>query len=79
MPTLNKNLNDILSVPGKESITVPLGQIKITRKVKSLKIIFRSCTNELIMDQNKHYHSIENFGLKQIEILYQKNADLFHY
>ena len=53
VPTLGKNLNDTLSIPGKESITVPLGQIQITRKVKSLKIIFRSCTDELIMDQNK--------------------------
>ena len=53
VPTLGKNLNDTLSIPGEESITVPLGQMQITRKVKSLKIIFRSCTNELIMDQNK--------------------------
>ena len=53
VPTLDKNLNETLSIPGEESITVPLGQMQITRKVKSLKIIFRSCTNELIMDQNK--------------------------
>ena len=51
--TLNKNLNEILSEPGKRSITVPLGEYKITRKVNSLKIFFRSCTSELIMDQNK--------------------------
>ena len=53
VPTLNKNLNETLSIPGKESITIPLGQTKITRKIKSLKIILRSCTNKLIMDQNK--------------------------
>ncbi len=53
IPTLNKDLNETLSEPGKRSITIPLGQIKITRKIKSLKIIFRSCTSELIMDQNK--------------------------
>ena len=52
-PTLNKNLNQTLSVPGEKSITLPLGQFKITRKIESLKIIFRSCTSELIMDQNK--------------------------
>ena len=51
--TLSKSLNESLSVPGKKSIVVPLGEIKITRKIKSLTIIFRSCTNELIMDQNK--------------------------
>jgi hypothetical protein len=51
--TLNKSLNDSLSIPGKKSITIPLGEQKISRKVKSLKIILRSCTSELIMDQNK--------------------------
>ena len=53
IPTLDKKLGDSISVPGKKSITIPLGEIKITRKINSLKIIFRSCTSELIMDQNK--------------------------
>ena len=53
VPTLNKSLDENLSIPGKKSITVPLGQIKITRKIKSLKVIFRSNTSELIMGQNK--------------------------
>ena len=53
VPTLNKSLEENLSIPGKKSITVPLGQIKITRKIKSLKVIFRSNTSELIMGQNK--------------------------
>ena len=52
-PTLDKNLSDTLSIQGKKSITIPLGQINIKRKVKSLKIILRTCTSELIMDQNK--------------------------
>ena len=53
VPTLDKKLGDSISAPGKKSITIPLGEIKITRKIDSLKIIFRSCTSELIMDQNK--------------------------
>ncbi len=52
-PTLNKDLNEILSIQGKKSITIPLGQINIQNKINSLKIIVRSCTSELIMDQNK--------------------------
>ena len=52
-PTLNKSLNETLSVPGHKSITIPLGLINITRKVKIFKIILRTCTSELIMDQNK--------------------------
>jgi len=53
IPTLGKRISDSLSLPGKKSITIPLGQYDITRKVNSLKVIFRSCTSELIMDQNK--------------------------
>ena len=52
-PTLKKNLNETLSIQGKKSITIPLGQINIKKKIKSLKIILRTCTSELIMDQNK--------------------------
>ncbi len=52
-PTLGKNLNETLSEQGKKSITIPLGQVNINKKVKSLKIIVRTCTSELIMDQNK--------------------------
>ncbi len=52
-PTLAKNLDETLSEQGKKSITIPLGQINIRQKVKSLKIIVRTCTSELIMDQNK--------------------------
>jgi len=42
-----------LSVQGKKSITIPLGQIDIKNRINSLKIIVRTCTSELIMDQNK--------------------------
>ena len=52
-PTLNKDLNETLSIQGKKSITLPLGQINIKNKINRLKIILRSCTSELIMDQNK--------------------------
>ena len=52
-PTLNKNLSETLSVQGKKSITIPLGVVKIKNKVNSLKVILRTCTSELIMDQNK--------------------------
>ena len=52
-PTLDKNLDETLSIQGKKSITIPLGQIDIKKKINSLKIILRTCTSELIMDQNK--------------------------
>jgi hypothetical protein len=52
-PTLGKGLEETLSIQGKKSITIPLGQIDVKKKIKSLKIILRTCTSELIMDQNK--------------------------
>ena len=52
-PTLDKNLNETLSIQGKKSITIPLGQLNIKKKINSIKIIMRTCTSELIMDQNK--------------------------
>jgi len=52
-PTLNKKLNEELSVINKKSIVLPLGEVKITRKVKSLFIVFRMNTDVEIWDQNK--------------------------
>ena len=53
VPTQEKNLNESLSVHGKKSINIPLGEVKITRKVKSLTAIFRSCTSVNMLTQNK--------------------------
>ena len=54
VPTQQKQLNENLSIQGKKSITLPLGETKISRKVKSLSIIFRSCTNINMLTQNKN-------------------------
>ncbi len=51
--TLNKDLNATLSIQGEKSITIPLGQIDIKNKINNLRVIVRTCTSELIMDQNK--------------------------
>ncbi len=52
-PTLNKELNDDLSTLNKKSIILPLGEVKITRKVSSVLIILRMNTDIEIWDQNK--------------------------
>ena len=52
-PTLEKKLNDDLSIINQKSIVLPLGEVKITKKVSSILIIFRSNTNIEIWDQNK--------------------------
>jgi len=53
VPTQKKNLNENLSIQGKKSITLPLGETKITRKIDSLTVIFRSCTSINMLTQNK--------------------------
>jgi len=53
VPTQEKNLNENLSTHGRKSITIPLGETKITRKVDSLTVIFRSCTSINMLTQNK--------------------------
>ena len=40
-PTLNKELNEDLSTLNKKSIILPLGEVKISRKVKSILIMVR--------------------------------------
>ena len=52
-PTQNKKLDNNLSVQGIKSINIPLGETTITRKVKTLTVIFRSCTNVNMLTQNK--------------------------
>ena len=52
-PTLNKELNENLSSINNQSIVLPLGEVKITRKINSLLIIFRTNTSIEIWDQNK--------------------------
>jgi len=52
-PTLNKELNEDLSSINNQSIVLPLGEVKITRKINSLLVIFRTNTSVEIWDQNK--------------------------
>ena len=53
IPTLNKKITDELSELGLNSINLPLGEIKITRKVKALDIIIRTCASVNMLTQNK--------------------------
>ena len=53
IPTQNKSLNDNLNIQGKKSITIPLGVVNVSRKVRALTIIFRSCMSVNMLTQNK--------------------------
>ena len=52
-PTLEKNLNEELSTINEKSILLPLGQVKITKKVRSILIIFSMNTDVEIWDQSR--------------------------
>jgi len=52
-PTLEKKLNEELSIINEKSIVLPLGEVKITKKVSSVLVIFRTNTDVEIWDQNK--------------------------
>jgi hypothetical protein len=53
VPTQDKLLNENLNLHGEKSISIPLGETKITRKVNALTVIFRSCTQVNMLTQNK--------------------------
>ncbi len=53
LPVSNRNINDDLSTIGESSITLPMGKVEITRKVKSLTIILRTCSSVNMLTQSK--------------------------
>ncbi len=85
-PTLGKELNEELSVINEKSIVLPLGEVKITKKVKSILIILRMNTNIQIWDQNRkrlfEYPKIEytkrslNSLIKSINFLKNKDSNI---
>ena len=52
-PTLEKKLNEDLSIINNKSIVLPLGEVKITKKIKSILVILRANTDINVWDQNK--------------------------
>tara|TARA_B100000029_G_scaffold453467_1_gene479282 strand:+ start:3205 stop:4239 length:1035 start_codon:yes stop_codon:yes gene_type:complete len=53
VPTQGKKINENLNIHGKKSISLPLGETKISRKINALTVIFRSCTSVNMLTQNK--------------------------
>ncbi len=81
-PTLGKELNEELSILNEKSIILPLGEVKITKKINSILIILRMNTDIEIWDQNRkrlfEYPKIEytkrslNSLIKSINFLKKK-------
>ncbi|MBD1159561.1 glycosyltransferase family 2 protein [Pelagibacterales bacterium SAG-MED19] len=73
-PTLNKELNENLSTLNKKSIILPLGEVKISRNVKSILIIVRMNTEVEIWDQSKK----RLFEMPKIEYSYRSINSLIN-
>ena len=84
-PTLEKSVDENLSNLNK-SIVLPLGEVKLTRKINSILILFRTNTNVEIWDQSKkrifEFPKIEyvlrslNSLIKSINYLEEKNSNI---
>lgn len=53
LPVSNRSANDNLSDLGKNIISLPMGETKISRPIKSLDIIIKTCTSVNLVTQNK--------------------------
>ena len=53
VPISEKSANQNLSILGKKNISIPLGETKITRPIKSLDIIIKTCTSVNLVTQSK--------------------------
>ena len=53
LPVTDQHINDDLSKIGHKSLTMPMGKVKITRPVKSLTIILRTCASVNMLTQSK--------------------------
>jgi len=53
LPVSNRLATDNLSTLGKKIISIPLGETQISRPVKSLDIIIKTCTTVNLVTQNK--------------------------
>ncbi len=85
-PTLGKELNEELSILNEKSIVLPLGEVKITKKINSILIILRMNTDIEIWDQNRkrlfEYPKIEytkrslNSLIRSINFLINKHPSI---
>ena len=53
LPVTDQEINEDLSKIGQSSLTMPMGKIEITRPIKSLTVILRTCTSVNMLTQSK--------------------------
>ena len=53
LPVTDQHIDEDLTKIGKRSLTIPMGKVEITRPVKSLTIILRTCASVNMLTQSK--------------------------
>ena len=78
-PVSDKKSTDILSVPGKKSFSLGVGEFPITRKVQGIDIIVKTCTSVQLVTQNKKRifeKEKSEYTFRTLNSLYKSALDL---
>ncbi len=78
-PVSEKKSSDLISEPGKKSFSLGQGEISITRKVKGIDIIVKTCTSVQLVSQNKKRifeKDKSEYTFRTLKSLYKSALDL---
>ena len=77
-PTLGKELNEELSILNEKSIILPLGEVKVTKKVKSLlkshlRYTDSSLASFILDDIDNQFNNFTKVYPKELRAIHEKN------
>ena len=78
-PVSNKKSEDTISIPGKKSFSLGVGEFNITRKVEGIDIIVKTCTSVQLVTQNKSRifeKEKSEYTFRTLQSLYKSALDL---
>ena len=78
-PVSNKKNDESLSIPGKKSFSLGIGEFPITRKVQGIDIIVKTCTSVQLVTQNKKRifeKEKSEYTFRSLQSLYKSALDL---
>ena len=78
-PVSNKKSTDTLTIPGKKSFSLGVGEFPITRKVQGIDIIVKTCTSVKLVTQNKNRifeREKSEYTFRTLQSLYKSALDL---
>ncbi len=78
-PVSDKKSKDTLSIPGKRSFSLGVGEFPVTRKVQGIDIILKTCTSVQLVSQNKNRvfeKEKSEYTFRTLKSLYKSALDL---